>query len=57
VLLGYLMVEPRRHVAGLGECTDEDASRLGVVVDRVAAALRPSSGSSTSPAAAELGAT
>ncbi len=36
---GYLMVEPRRHVPRLGELTDDEAARIGVVVNRVAAAL------------------
>ena len=37
---GYLMVEPLRHVSGLGQLTDDEAARLGVMVNRVAAALR-----------------
>lgn len=37
---GYLMVEPRRHVAGLGLLTDDEGARLGVVVNRASAALR-----------------
>lgn len=40
VLLGYLMVEPRRHVARLGDLTDEEAARIGVVVNRLSHALR-----------------
>jgi histidine triad (HIT) family protein len=38
--LGYLMVEPRRHVARFGDLTDEEAAHLGVVVNRLSRALR-----------------
>ena len=37
---GYLMIEPRRHVPMLGDLSDEEAGRLGQVVNRAAAALR-----------------
>ncbi len=40
VYRGYLMVEPVRHVSGLGQLTDPEAARLGVVVNRAARALR-----------------
>lgn len=39
---GYLMVEPKRHVAMLGDLTDEEAARLGVLANRAAAILRRS---------------
>ncbi|MFP5321718.1 MAG: HIT family protein [Acidimicrobiia bacterium] len=42
--LGYLMVEPRRHVARLGDLTDEEAARLGLVVNRLSRALRDVAG-------------
>ena len=38
--LGYLMVEPRRHVSLLGDMTDEEAAAIGVVVNRLSRALR-----------------
>lgn len=38
--LGYLMVEPRRHVPRLGDLTDEEAAGIGVVVNRLSRALR-----------------
>lgn len=38
--LGYLMVEPRRHVSLLGDLTDEEAAAMGVVVNRLSRALR-----------------
>ena len=41
--LGYLMVEPRRHVAALGDLTDEEA-RLGQVTNRLSRALREVAG-------------
>jgi histidine triad (HIT) family protein len=40
--LGYLMVEPKRHVRGLGELTDDEASALGRLVNDLARALRES---------------
>lgn len=38
--LGYLMVEPKRHVAGLGALTDNEAAALGLVVNNLAQALK-----------------
>lgn len=35
VALGYLMVEPRRHVTRLGDLTDEEAAAVGVVANRL----------------------
>ena len=36
---GYLVAEPKRHAAGLGNLTDSEASALGVLVNRLARAL------------------
>ena len=38
--LGYLMAEPKRHVHGLGELTDDEAAALGRLVNNLARALR-----------------
>ena len=38
--LGYLMAEPRRHVPGLAELTDEEAQALGLLVARLSRALK-----------------
>lgn len=40
VYRGYLMVETRRHVSGLGELTDEEAEAVGRLVNRASRALR-----------------
>jgi len=40
--LGTLFVEPRRHVAGVAELTDEEAKRIGVVSSHLARALKDS---------------
>lgn len=37
---GYLMVEPLRHVAGLGGLTDDEAMRLGWLVNRLSGLQR-----------------
>jgi diadenosine tetraphosphate (Ap4A) HIT family hydrolase len=37
--LGYLFVETRRHVAELGDLTDEEAAALGRLVARLSSAL------------------
>jgi histidine triad (HIT) family protein len=42
--LGYLMVEPKRHVPDLADLTDREAAALGVVVARLSRALRESEG-------------
>jgi len=42
--LGYLMVEPRRHVPRLGDLTDEEASSMGVVANRLSRVLRTTLG-------------
>lgn len=42
VYLGYLMIEPQRHVSGWGELTDEEASALGRLVNTLARVLKAS---------------
>ncbi len=37
---GYLVAEPRRHAAGLGDLTDREAAALGLLVNRLALALK-----------------
>jgi diadenosine tetraphosphate (Ap4A) HIT family hydrolase len=37
--LGYLFVEPKRHAAGLGDLTDEEARALGLLATRLSRAL------------------
>jgi diadenosine tetraphosphate (Ap4A) HIT family hydrolase len=44
VYLGYVMVEPKRHLGGLGELTGDEASALGVLINKVARALNDSEG-------------
>jgi histidine triad (HIT) family protein len=44
VYLGYVFVETTRHVAGLGELTDAEASAVGRLTNDVAAALRSEGG-------------
>jgi diadenosine tetraphosphate (Ap4A) HIT family hydrolase len=44
VYLGYLMVEPKRHVVGLGDLSEREASSLGVLVNDVARALKDTVG-------------
>lgn len=44
VYLGHLVVEPRRHVAGLGDLTDDEAAALGRWLARVSDALRVAAG-------------
>lgn len=38
--LGWLFAEPKRHAAGLADLTDEEARSLGLLVTRLARALR-----------------
>jgi histidine triad (HIT) family protein len=38
--LGHLMAEPKRHVVGLGELTNDEAAALGQLVNRLARSLR-----------------
>jgi diadenosine tetraphosphate (Ap4A) HIT family hydrolase len=40
VYLGYLIVEPRRHVAELGELTPEEAAAFGQAAARASAVLQ-----------------
>ena len=44
VYRGYLVVEPKRHVAGLGDLTDDEASSMGRLVNRCARALKDVAG-------------
>ena len=37
---GYLVAEPKRHAAELGDLTDPEAAALGVLVNRLARALK-----------------
>jgi histidine triad (HIT) family protein len=41
---GHLVIEPRRHVEGLGLLTDEEASRVGWLSNRLANTLRTALG-------------
>ena len=36
------MVEPKRHIAGLGDLTDEEASAIGQIANRLARLLKES---------------
>lgn len=38
--LGYVFVETKRHVKGLGELADDEAAAIGLLVNAVSAALR-----------------
>ena len=40
VYLGYVAVEPRRHIAKLGDLTDDEAARVGWLTNRLSRALR-----------------
>ena len=42
--LGHLMIEPKRHVPGLAELTDEEAQALGLLVSRLSRVLKASEG-------------
>jgi len=44
VYRGYLMVETKRHVAGLGELSDDEAAAVGRLVNRASRALRDAAG-------------
>lgn len=41
---GYLVAEPKRHAAGLGDLTDREAGALGLLVNRLARALKDVAG-------------
>ncbi len=41
---GYLVAEPMRHAAGLGDLTDSEAAALGLLVSRLARALEEVAG-------------
>ena len=44
ILLGWVVVEPRRHLAELGDLSFDEASSLGVLVARLARAVQQSEG-------------
>lgn len=44
VMMGWLLIEPCRHVAELGDLTFDEASALGVLTARLARALMRSEG-------------
>lgn len=44
VYLGHLLVEPRRHVQGLGDLTEDEAASVGRWLARASAALRDAAG-------------
>jgi diadenosine tetraphosphate (Ap4A) HIT family hydrolase len=44
VYLGWLVVEPTRHVPGLGDLTEAEAQRVGLLVSRVSRALQQAEG-------------
>jgi diadenosine tetraphosphate (Ap4A) HIT family hydrolase len=44
VYLGYLMIEPQRHVTGWGDLTDKEAAALGLLVNSLGRALKDSEG-------------
>lgn len=39
IAVGWLIVEPKRHLAGLGDLTGAEAAAIGVLVSRLAKAL------------------
>lgn len=43
-VLGVLFVEPRRHVPGMAELSTDEAERIGLVLQRLSAALQASEG-------------
>lgn len=38
--LGWLVIEPRRHIAGLAGLEDEEAQRMGLIVAKLSRALQ-----------------
>jgi diadenosine tetraphosphate (Ap4A) HIT family hydrolase len=44
VYLGYLFVEPRRHVAELGDLTEQEAEALGLIAMRLSRVLQQAQG-------------
>lgn len=44
VYLGYLIVEPKRHVTGLGDLNNDEAAAVGVLVNNLARSLKDSEG-------------
>jgi diadenosine tetraphosphate (Ap4A) HIT family hydrolase len=45
--LGYAYVEPRRHVRGLAELTDDEAARLATTITMLARAMEAATGADT----------
>jgi diadenosine tetraphosphate (Ap4A) HIT family hydrolase len=45
VYLGWLVVEPRRHIPGIAELNDDEAERIGLLVARLSRALKTTQGS------------
>ena len=39
IALGWLIVEPKRHVAGLGDLTEGEAAAIGILLSRLGRAL------------------
>jgi diadenosine tetraphosphate (Ap4A) HIT family hydrolase len=44
VYLGYLFVEPRRHIPELGDLTEQEAEALGVLIMRLSRMLQQAQG-------------
>jgi histidine triad (HIT) family protein len=44
VYLGYLMLEPKRHIAGLADLSDPEAQSLGLLITRLCRALKECEG-------------
>jgi diadenosine tetraphosphate (Ap4A) HIT family hydrolase len=52
--LGWLIVEPQRHVPGLEDLTTDEAAAIGILTTRLAGALRTTEGPSTSTASSSV---
>lgn len=44
VYMGYVMVDLKRHVAGYGDMTEDEASAVGSVLNRIGKALKETEG-------------
>lgn len=44
VYLGYLIIDLKRHVSGLGEMTDREARTIGEILNQVSKALKVTRG-------------
>jgi len=42
--LGSLMVEPKRHISGLADLTDDESQKVGLLIARLSRALKTSEG-------------